>query len=91
MGTPAQGTKQPFIKGADGKIGWEVIRAEEENAEEGSVINVDMNGSTVVPGDIFDSIKGKDITITFDMGSGILWSVDGKNITLTRRATLIFP
>ena len=30
-GTPA-GTKQPFIKGADGKIGWDVIRAEEEKA-----------------------------------------------------------
>lgn len=89
-GMPAQGTKQPFIKGADGKIGWDVIRAEEENAEEGSVINVDMNGSTVVPGDIFDSIKGKDITITFDMGSGILWSVDGKNITTDKAGDIDF-
>lgn len=89
-GMPAQGTKQPFIKGADGKIGWDVIRSEEENAEEGSVINVDMNGSTVVPGDIFDSIKGKDITITFDMGSGILWSVDGKNITTDKAGDIDF-
>ena len=89
-GMPSQGTKQPFIKGADGKIGWDVIRAEEENAEEGSVINVDMNGSTVVPGDIFDSIKGKDITITFDMGSGILWSVDGKNITTDKAGDIDF-
>ena len=39
-----------------------------------------MNGTTVVPGDIFDSIKGRDITITFDIGSGILWSVDGRSI-----------
>ena len=89
-GTPAQGTKQPFIKGADGKIGWDVIRAEEENAEEGSVINVDMNGSTVVPGDLFDSIKGKDITITFDMGNGILWSVDGKSITTDKAGDIDF-
>ncbi len=71
----------PFIKDEDGKIGWDVIRAEEEQAQEGSTINVDMNGSVVVPGDIFDSIKGKDITITFDMGNGIIWSVDGKSIT----------
>ena len=42
---------------------------------------MDMNGSVVVPGDIFDSIKGRDITITFDMGDGIIWSVDGKSIT----------
>lgn len=39
-----------------------------------------MNGSTVVPGDIFDSIREKDITTTFDMGSCIIWSVDGKSI-----------
>ena len=40
-----------------------------------------MNGSAVVPGDIFDRIRGKDITVTFDMGNGILWSVDGKSVT----------
>ena len=89
-GTPAQGTKQPFIKGADGKIGWDVIRAEEEQAQEGSTINVDMNGSVVVPGDIFDSIKGKDITITFDMGNGIIWSVDGKSITTDKAGDIDF-
>ena len=81
--TPEPG--KPFIKGADGKTGWDVIRAEEETAEEGSAIHVDMNGTAVVPGDIFDSIRGRDITVTFDMGDGILWSVDGKKI-LTEQA-----
>ena len=80
----------PFIKDEDGKIGWDVIRAEEEKAEEGSIINVDMNGTRVVPGDIFDSIKGKDITITFDMGSGIIWSVDGKSITTDKAGDIDF-
>jgi len=88
--TPAQGTKQPFIKGEDGRIGWDVIRAEEEQAREGGTINVDMNGSVVVPGDIFDRLKGKDITITFDMGSGILWSVDGKRITADKAGDIDF-
>ncbi len=89
-GTPAQGTEQPFIKGEDGKTGWDVIRAEGKRAQEGSTINVDMNGAVVVPGDIFDSMKGKDITITFDMGSGILWSVDGKSITTDRAGDIDF-
>ncbi len=88
--TPAQETKQPFIKDADGKIGWDVIRAEEEKAAEGNAINVNMNGSTVVPGDIFDSIKGKDITITFDMGNGIIWSVNGKSITTDKADDIDF-
>ena len=85
----------PFIKEEDGKIGtakcgWDVIRAEEEKAEEGSVINVDMNGTTVVPGDIFDSIKGRDITITFDMGNGIIWSVDGRSIITDKTGGIDF-
>ena len=59
-------------------------------AQEGSTINVDMNGSTVVPGDIFDRLKGRDIIITFDMGNGILWSVDGKSITTDRAGDIDF-
>ena len=80
----------PFIKGGDGKTGWDVIRAEEEKAQEGSTINVDMNGTTVVPGDIFDSIKGRDITVTFDMGGGILWSVNGKEVITDKAGDIDF-
>ena len=51
---------------------------------------MDMNGSVVVPGDIFDRLKGKDITITFDMGNGILWGVDGKSITTDKAGDIDF-
>lgn len=74
-------TEAPFIKDDAGKEGWDVIRAEVEDAVEGDTITVDMNGSTVVPGDVFNDIKGKDITMVFDMGNGITWSVNGKDIT----------
>lgn len=87
---PRPDTGIPFIKGEDGKFGWDVIRADEENAVEGSVINVNMNGASVVPGDIFDSIKGRNITITFDMGNGILWSVNGKSITTEQAGDIDF-
>ena len=79
-----QSGRTPFIKGERGKEVWDIIRTEEERAKEGSTIHVDMNGSVVVPGNIFDSIKGRDITVTFDMGEGILWSVNGKDITADR-------
>ncbi len=74
-------TKAPFIKGEDGKEGWEVIQTQVKEAAEGETIQVDMNGTTVVPGDIFDSIKGSDVTITFDLGDGILWTVNGLDVT----------
>ena len=74
-------TKEPFIKGEDGKEGWQVIEAQTDEATEGETIHVDMNGATTVPGEIFDSIKGRDITVTFDLGGGILWTVNGLDVT----------
>jgi LPXTG-motif cell wall-anchored protein len=33
-----------------------------------------------VPGDIFDLIKGQEVSLVFDMGNGIKWTVDGKTV-----------
>ena len=74
-------TKDPFIKGEDGKEGWQVIESRTDEATEGETIHVDMNGATTVPGTIFDSIRGRDITVTFDLGGGILWTVNGLDVT----------
>lgn len=71
----------PFIKDENGKNGWEVINDEIDKAEDGSTVTVDMNGATVVPGNVFDTLRGKDVTVVFDMGDGITWSVNGKDVT----------
>ena len=80
---PAEQGEQamPFIRGEDGKEGWEVIKAETAARAEGEVVTVDMNGASVVPGDVFDEIRGKDVTIEFDLGGGISWSVNGKSVS----------
>ena len=71
----------PFIRGEDGKEGWEVIKAETAARAEGERVTVDMNGASVVPGDVFDEIRGKNVTIEFDLGGGISWSVNGKSVS----------
>ena len=71
----------PFIRGEDGKEGWEVIKAETAERAEGERVTVDMNGASVVPGDVFDEIRGKNVTIEFDLGGGISWSVNGKSVS----------
>ena len=78
--TVADEQAEPYIRGEDGKEGWDVIKAEVEACVEGNTIVVNMNGSSVVPGDIFDAIRGKDITIEFDLGDGISWHVNGKSV-----------
>ena len=83
-------TEAPFIRGENGKEGWDVIRDEVNQTQEGKTVTVEMNGSTVVPGNVLDEIKGKDITIVFDMGNGITWSVNGQSITADRVSDIDF-
>lgn len=81
---------KPFIKGEDGKEGWQVIETQADAAKEGDTIHVDMNGTTTVPGEIFDSIRGRDVTVTFDMGGGISWTVNGLTVTAQKGKPIDF-
>lgn len=88
--TETPDTGKPFIKDETGKEGWDVIKTETSGAKDGDVVKVDMNGATVVPGDVLDTIAGKDVTIVFDMGNGITWSVNGKSITTDKVSDIDF-
>lgn len=83
-------TGKPFIKDETGKEGWDVIKNETSDAKDGDSVKVDMNGATVVPGDVLDTIAGKDVTIVFDMGNGITWSVNGNSITTDKVSDIDF-
>ena len=72
---------KPYIKDDSGKEGWDVIKPQLEEAKSGGTVTVAMNGTTVVPKDILDSIKGKDVTLVLDMENGISWKINGKEIT----------
>lgn len=83
-------TGKPFIKDETGKEGWDVIKNETSDAKDGDAVKVDMNGATVVPGDVLDTIAGKDVTIVFDMGNCITWSVNGNSITTDKVSDIDF-
>ena len=72
---------KPYIKDDSGKEGWDVIKPQLEEAKSGDTVTVAMNGTTVVPKDVIDSIKGKDTTLVLDMGKGLSWKIYGKDIT----------
>ena len=72
---------KPYIKDDSGKKGWDVISSQLDEAKSGETVTVAMNGTTVVPKDIFDTIKGEDVTLVLDMGDGISWKINGKDIT----------
>lgn len=80
----------PFIDNGSGKKGWDAIREEASKASDGTCVNVNMNGTSVVPGEVFDTVKGKDVTVSFDMGDGIVWSVNGRDITADHAGDMDF-
>lgn len=74
-------TDMPYIKGDADKNGWEAIKKQLASARDKAAVTVAMNGTTAVPGDVFDTIRGRDVNIVLDMGNGITWSINGLNIT----------
>ena len=60
--------------------GWDDILDELENAEKGDQITIDMGDETKVPAEIFESVAGKDVDVTFDLGDDLSWTVNGKDI-----------
>ncbi len=59
--------------------GWDDIRDELENTAKGDEITIDMGDETKVPAEIFESLAGKDVDVTFDLGD-IQWTVNGADI-----------
>ena len=72
---------KPYIKDESDKEGWDVIKPQLEETKAGDTVTVAMNGTTVVPKDVIDSIKGKDTTLVLDMGNGLSWKINGQDIT----------
>ena len=71
---------KPYIKDDNEKSGWKLITEQVEAAKTGETVTVEMNGTTTVPSDLFEQIKGKDINVVFDMDNGIKWTVNGKDV-----------
>lgn len=60
--------------------GWEDIREEIADADKGDTISIDMGDETEVPGEIFEEVAGKDVTVEFELEDGISWTVNGQDI-----------
>ncbi len=78
-----------FIKAQKDQVEWDEIKEKLQDAIENMISNagtenlvtVNMNGSSVVPGDVLDYIKGQNVTVEFDLGYGIKWTICGMDIT----------
>ena len=50
-------------------------------AKAGSTIRVNLKKATKIPANVFENIKGKDVTVTFKVSDQASWIINGKDIT----------
>ena len=50
-------------------------------AKAGSTIRVNLKKTTKIPANVFENIKGKDVTVTFKVSDQVSWIINGKDIT----------
>lgn len=89
-GTPVPDAGMPYLKGDTEKNSWELIEKQLENMADNDVVDVEMNGTTTVPGDIFDTIRGRNVMVVFHMGDGITWTVNGRDVTAEKVKNIDF-
>ncbi|MDL2248941.1 S-layer homology domain-containing protein, partial [Tyzzerella sp. OttesenSCG-928-J15] len=63
-----------------GSGSWSNMVDKAENLKNGGSMTIDMNGTSTVPPSFLDAIAGKDVEITFKMGSNLSWVINGKDV-----------
>lgn len=59
---------------------WDDVAGDISDAEPGSTVTVDMDGKTVLPGEVLDELAGSDVTLALDMGDGLIWEIYGGDV-----------
>lgn len=78
--TTTDNSNEPKIEGGNGASGWSNIASEISKTPEGGSVTVDMAGTTTVPKSVLEAVKGKDVDLVLDMGEGIKWTINGKDV-----------
>ena len=79
--TTTTNANEPKIEGGSGASGWSNIASEISKTKEGGSVTVDMAGATTVPASVLNAVKGKDVDVVLDMGGGVTWTINGKDIS----------
>ncbi len=61
--------------------GWSSVSKYLGNLKSGSSVSVDMNYETSVPSSVMSAIKGRNVTVKFVLDNGVVFTVNGKNVS----------
>jgi len=80
--------REPYIAEATGNIkigeietaGWNRISREVRVADKGTLLEVEMSGTSNVSGDLFSAMKDRDVTTRLRMAEGIKWELTSADV-----------
>ena len=72
--------RAPYIPPRPTGPDWGDVADDISDAEPGSTVKVDMDGKTVLPGEVLDELAGLDVTLALDMGDGLIWEICGGDV-----------
>lgn len=60
---------------------WDPVRNRVTAASAGSTVTVLLADGVSVPGDVIAAVRGRDVRLVFRLANGIVWTIDGRNVT----------
>ena len=74
----------PFVEGNSAISGWNDINKMITKASVGDKLSIRMNDALLIPKKTLETIKGKDVTLSLDIGNSMKWSICGTDRKSTR-------
>lgn len=59
-----------------------------ENAQEGDIIELDIEDSCILPQEVLEAMQGKDVTLKIVLNDGTIWSINGTDVTAEELADI---
>lgn len=80
--------REPKLENVSGNGGWDFIADSIGNADSGSVVQVDMNGTYELPKKILNEISGKNIDLVLKMNDKITWTINGETVNTPKNVNM---
>ena len=78
----------PYIKNDSAIRGWDKIGKVIEKASDKDVVEIVMNGATVLPAEALQLIKDKNVTLVLELNSKISWRINGLGVKKAQETDL---
>lgn len=72
-----------------GTSSWTTLANRIKSTAAGKTISVEMNDQTIIPSSIFTALKGKDVTVSLRLDNGVVYTINGKNVTSAKDVNVI--